>query len=86
MSNYLLKVADVTGRQRVHFLQNLHNFVSYTSFRHNIIKLYEGKVNLWIAECNWFTFLYDVSVTSKHPATNTHKNYVIYPRICTVKV
>jgi hypothetical protein len=46
MLNYLLKVADVTGRQRVHFLQKLHNFVSYTSFQHNIIKLYEGKVNL----------------------------------------
>jgi hypothetical protein len=40
------KKPDVTGRQRVHFLQNLHNFVSYTSFRRNIMKLYEGKVNL----------------------------------------
>jgi hypothetical protein len=36
MSNFLLKVADVTGRQRVHFFQNLHNFVSYTSFQRNI--------------------------------------------------
>lgn len=46
MSNFLLKVADVIGRQRVHFLQNLHDFVSYTSIQRNITKLYEGKVNL----------------------------------------
>lgn len=46
MSNFLLQVADVTGIQRVHFLQNRHNFVSYTSIQRNITKLYEGKVNL----------------------------------------